>query len=583
MSCYSLPSWQNDRREFPVAPEQVIIEKLTNIAIAFMKLRSFFLVLASFVLITLLVAGGAFYWIIAQSPIKSLSLGRVTDPTAALFIPRQSPVVLSLLANPDRIEAFSEIAVPLRQRGRDRRRFDRLKTSLLSNRNINYEQDIQPWLGEEVTFALTSPDYDRNPENGSQLGYIVVASSRDPDAAREFLQRLYSRDAIASESELTFETYKGVKLIYRRNTAENRYTSASAVIGDRFVIFANHPKVLRSALNNVQAANLSLESAPGYQKALNIIKSPRIGVGVVNLPALAAWIAKTPLPPELEQTLTLSLNADRQGLVAETALAGLLSDTTVPPTLSSPVPALDYIPQSAILSAAGSDLEQLWEQVAESLTPQNGFAPLIDQGIVSLNENLGIDVTQEIFSWTEGEYALALLPNSQWLFVAENTTPETEDAIAHLDTLAEDQGLSLNQITIGDRPITVWTKLSPTTQNGIPDLQTEVKGVHTTIGNYELFSNNLGGLELVFQDQDPSILDKPDFRDAIAQLPKNNNGYLYIDWPQTQPFIDRNIPLFRLIEFVGKPVFDSLHSFTLSSRGRENGINRASIFFDVKD
>lgn len=552
-------------------------------AIAFMKLRSFFLVLASLVLITLLIAGGGFYWILAQSPVKSLSLGRVANPTAALFIPRQSPVVLSLLANPDRIEAFSEVAVPLRQRGRDRRRFDRLKDSLLANTNINYEQDIQPWLGEEVTFALTSSDYDRNPENGAQLGYIVVASSRDQVAAREFLQRLYSRDAIASESELVFETYKGVKLIYRRNTAENRYTSASAVIGDRFVMFANHPKVLRSALNNVQAANLNLENAPGYQKALNVIKSPRIGVGVVNLPALAAWIAKKPLPPELEQTLTLSLNADRQGLVAETALAGLLSDTTVPPALSSPVQALDYIPQSAILSAAGTDLKQLWAQVDESLTPQNGFAPLIKQAIASLNENLGIDVTQEIFSWTEGEYALAFLPDSQWLFVAENTTTETKDAIAHLDTLAIDQGLSLNQINIGDRPITVWTKLFPTTQNGIPDLQTEVNGVHTQIGNYELFSNTLGGLELVFQDQDPSILDKPDFRDAIAQLPKNNNGYLYIDWPQTQPFIDRNLPLFRLIEFVGKPVFDSLHSFTLSSRGRENGINRASIFFDVKD
>lgn len=552
-------------------------------AIAFMKLRSFFWVLGSFVLIALLVAGAGFFGILAQSPVKSLSLGRAVNPTAALFIPRQSPVVLSLLVNPDRVEAFSEVAVPLRQRGRDRRRFDRLKTSILSNLKIDYEQDIQPWLGEEVTFALTSPDYDRDRANGSQLGYIVVASSRDRTAAQEFLQRLYSRDAIASDSELVFETYKGVKLIYRRNIAENRYTSASATIGDRFVIFANHPKVLRSALNNVQASNLNLENALGYQKALDVIKSPRIGLGVINLPALAAWIAQKPLPPELEQTLTLSLNADRQGLIAETALAGKLSDTTVSPALSAPVSALDYIPQTAILSAAGTNLGQLWQQIAASLTPENGFAPLVNQSIDSLNETLGIDIPQEIFSWTEGEYALALLPNAQWLFVAENTTPETADAIAHLDTLAIERGLSLNQITLGDRPISVWTKLVPTAQNGIPNLQTQVKGVRTQIGNYELFSNTLGGLELIFQDQNPNIFEKPDFRNAIAQLPKNNNGYLYLDWPQTQPLIDRNLPLFRLLEFIGQPLFDSLHSVTLSSRGQENGISRASIFLDIQD
>jgi hypothetical protein len=548
-----------------------------------MKLRSFFLVLAGLAVTALVVAAVGFFWIVGQSPVKSLSVGRVANPTAAMFIPRQSPVVLSLLANPDELEAFGQIAVPLGERGRSRREFERLKTSLLANTTVNYERDIQSWLGEEITFALTSPDYDRNPENGAQLGYVVVAESRDGEAARAFLQSLYAKGAIAAESELVFETEKGVNLIYRRSLTGKGNSSASAVVGDRFVLFANHPQVLRSAINNVQAADLNLENSSAYQTALETIKSPRIGVGVVNLPALAAWIAKQPLPPELEQTLTIALALNREGVMAETALAGLLNDATIPPALSKPVRALAYIPQSAILTAAGTDLAQLWAQISESLTPENGFASLLAQWVATSNKNLGIDLASDIFSWTEGEYALALLPNSQWLFVAQKDTPAAEDAIAHLDALAEDSNLSLGKLSLGDRTVTVWTKFATTVENGLPSLQTQVKGVHTAIGNYELFSNSLAGLELAFQSDEPSLIDKPDFRTAIAQLPKANNGYLYIDWSQTQPLIDRNLPLFRLVEFVGQPLFDSLHSFTLSSRGQENGINRASIFLDFSE
>jgi len=555
-----------------------------------MKLRSFFLILAGVVVVLLSVAGGSFYWILSQSPL-SLPLGNATArPSATIFVPKQTPVMMSLLTNPDGLEIFGQMAVPAGQRRRARAEFERLERGLLANTGVDYDRDIKPWLGDEVTFALTSRDFDRNAKNGVQPGYLLIAGSKDGELAREFLQLLYSQEAIAGTGDLVFEPYKGVTLIYRRALEDGKITSASTVVGDRFVLFANHPKVLREALNNVQAANLSLEADPTYQRALQTIQAPRIAVGVINLPLLSAWIANRDVASNAPaQTLTLTLDLNRQGLVAQTALAGVLGETQVAPTLSAPVKALNYIPSSATLTAAGTNLQRLSAELGEGLPADTALAQIFQQSLATLNASLELDVAGDIFRWTTGEYALSLLPDStspqnkqkNWLFVAEKNTPEAEEAIAALDRLAKAQGLSLGELSLGDRRATVWTELKTATDNQPASLDARVKGVRATVGNYEIFSNSLAAMEQALADGETSVLANRDFQTAIAQLPRKNNGYLYFDWKQTQPLLEEKIPLFRVLEFAGKPLFRNLQAIALSSSGRDNGISRASIFFQL--
>jgi Protein of unknown function (DUF3352) len=550
-----------------------------------MKRRSFFSILVGAALVLLLVAGGGLYWILTQSPLQLLSGGVQKNPSAAIFVPKQSPVVVSLLVSPEELEAFARSVAPIGQRRQSSKEFAQIERGLLANTGADYVKDIQPWLGDEVTFALTAPDFDRNAENGAQPGYLLVAGSKDGDLAREFLQLFYARGAIAGTSELVFEEYQGVNLIYRRNLTDNSTTSASAVVGDRFVLFANHPRVLREAINNVQAIELNLNHDPAYQNALTTIQSPRIGVAVVNLPGLAAWIAKQPIPPELEQTLTVTLALSRQGLVAQTALAGLNGDESIAPVLSEPVKALEYIPAHPILTAAGSDLNQLWQQVSAGVTPDSASEQILQQALSRLNETLGVDLVEEIFSWARGEYAVAWLPATDsepadWLFVAEKT-PEAEAAIARLDTLARAEDLSVGNFTLDGSKIAVWTELKATLGQPATRLEAVVKGVHTSTDNYEIFSSSLDGLAQALSDRDNSLIASNEFKDAIALLPKANDGYFYLDWGQSQSVLEQNIPLFRVVEFAGRPLFRNLRSLILSSGGRENGISRASILLKL--
>ena len=82
-----------------------------------MKPRLFFLALALTVILSFAVAGVGFYWVLAQSPLALLSGGVQRSPLATVFIPKQAPVMVSLLVNPDRLEAFGElIAQPQNRR-----------------------------------------------------------------------------------------------------------------------------------------------------------------------------------------------------------------------------------------------------------------------------------------------------------------------------------------------------------------------------------------------------------------------------------------------------------------------------------
>ena len=582
-----------------------------------MKLRSFFYVLAAGATVLLSIAVAGWFWLTSQSPLNLLREGTTANPTAAIFVPRQAPAMASLLVNPDRLEAFRQLVARPVNRRQSRAELNQIKDSLLANSDINYQRDIQPWLGDEITLAVTSLDFDRNPENAAQPGYLLVATTKNGERAREFLQLFYSKQAATSTEDIVFEKYKGVNLIYRRsltpqtpvrgrsNQLQIPETLTSAVVGDRFVLFANHPKVLRNAINNVQAANLNLEDDAEYQQMLQSIRDStdadlrqlpyRIGLSFVNIPALAAWSSKQPIPArdsfKGSQTLALALSLNRQGLLAQTALVGSKSsDSSREPTLWEPVNALQYIPAQSALAIAGTNLNQLWNQLTSGVESDNTLKPFLEQTVASLQSRWGIQLAEDVFSWVGGEYALSMMPrpdkaNPDWIFVAQNVTEAAKVSIEHLDALAQAQGFSVGLLPLGDQTITAWTKLitSKASVAGKEDplmkLEAQVRGVHASVGNYEILTTSIEAMNQALKGLENSLVNSDKFKEAIAPLPQPNDGYLYLDWTRGGTLIERQLPVVRVMELVAKPLFDHLQSLCVSSYGVDNGVQRSEIFF----
>jgi hypothetical protein len=114
-------------------------------------------------------------------------------------------------------------------------------------------------------------------------------------------------------------------------------------------------------------------------------------------------------------------------------------------------------------------------------------------------------------------------------------------------------------------------------------LEAQVQGVHAAVGNYEIFTSSIEAMDQALKGLDNSLVKSEKFQSAIAPLPEQNDGYLYLDWMRSGTFIERQLPIVQVVELVGKPLFDHLRSLSISSYGIDNGVQRSKLFFRLEN
>ncbi|MDB9375693.1 DUF3352 domain-containing protein [Nodularia sphaerocarpa] len=535
--------------------------------------------------IALIVIVAGFYWFFTKSPVKFFA--STSQPNATIFVSKLAPVTVSLLTNPERLQSFER-----------KGELSQLKTSLLAKSGIDYKQDIQPWLGNEITLSVTTVDIDRDPENGRQPGYLMALATEKPEKSREFLDLLFSRRVLAG-ANLVVEQYEGVKLI--SDDSQPQQNSLAGAVVDDFVLFANDLKVLRDAINNVQAPNLNLSSSPKYQKAAQQLPKASLATAFLNLPAVAEWQGLE-LPEARFDSEMISLSLNSKGLLAETSF---LTDSEIISTsepLAKTVEALEYIPDGAGLvisssdlnNLASSDLAKLWIQGKTALSGSgtDAISSLV-KPLAEVEKSQGINLAEDIFSWVKGEYALAVLPHAgegaaDWVFVVEELE-DVSEGISRLDAIASSRGLSISSFNLNQQKIFAWTELNAVTKETETQespsfaIEAKVQSVHTTLGKYEIFASNLETLNEVITTKNGSLISDDNFSDSIAAIPQPNQGYVYLDWTKSQTLLERQLPILQLVEVVGKPFFQNLRSLTISSYGNEKGLLKGGILFRFLD
>lgn len=543
---------------------QVIIVVISIILLLFIGLR--------------LITGNTSY--LTQGGVKK-------NPEAVVFIPKKSPLMVSLLINPDKLDSLAQLLPNNGEQKRLLKAMEQLRTNLLTQARVDSPNEIKSWLGEEITLAVTDLDYDYTEENGIQPGYLLVVKNKSPKLAREFLQTYYNPEALSDSVELILDNYQGVKIVYQHPLTDDSPVKqvAAAVVGD-FVLFANYLPVLKEAINNAQAVDLNLAQDADYLEAIASLPPKKVTVVYGNLPLTSAWITNQGKTnnPEINQSLTLTLALNPQGLITHIALSGVTQVENQPPSLTSPPQTLNYIPEDSIFTVAGIDLAQLGENISEGRKNHNPLAEILYQGIHPLELNAELDFNQEIFSQVGGEYALSLSKNSlnqelDWLFVKEK---EETSLSKTLDEIAQKRGLSVGTLPLNDTMMTAWTKLVTTSENNFSRLQAEVKGVHSETDNEEIITNSVDLLNQVFSSSFQSLLESEDFQVTVKALPKTNNGYLFIQWQDLSPYLRRKFPLVKIAELAFKPLFDNLESVTITNEGVKDSISYSTSFFHLK-
>ncbi|MFM7325150.1 MAG: DUF3352 domain-containing protein [Nodosilinea sp.] len=530
---------------------------------------------------------------------RSLALlqgSRQPTPETLQFVPKQSPLVVSLLARPDRLaEVWLGLAQP-KQRPQIKQELAWLEEVLLAGTGLSYQQDLQPWLGEETTLAVVTGDLDQDPENGRSPGYLVIFTCEDGQAARKSLELFWQNRAIAG-TPLIFKDAAGNRLIYTSQPQAGPSPLATTLVANRFLLVANHPEVLYQALGAAQAVDTNLALDSRYKTALKGLPSRRVGLVAMHLPGLQDWLQgvgapalgkASPLPPNSSASLVdwglISFALDRQGLLADLALSAR-PGRSLPPypgDLGTDLPWLTTLPAALPLVAVGHDLARL----GPSLQPLVDLMPAVWRSPLSLAQELdrrfGDGAMAAIQAGATQDYAVGLNPTAtanplDWL-VLSHASPEWGQALETLNQLGQAQGLGASSLAIQQQPVRAWSRLQVEPQGQNLAVTAAVAGLETNLTDQlQVLAGSAQTLNQVLSRQAESAPAPPDWWAERDRFGSPVAAYLHGDWPRLQEGLPRS-PRLELVKTLADPLLRHIQGITLANYGQSDRLQRSALF-----
>ena len=500
-----------------------------------MKIKPVFVGIAVIGILLLVLSLSAVGKVLGAIPREVLA-GVKTQPLAVKFLPQRSPLFLSFLVNPEKLGLFTQLAAPPSDRGDVRHELSNLKQQLRQNWLLDYERDIQPWLDQEITLAVTDVDLDAQSANGLQTGYLLAFAVKDADLAKTSIDAFWQRLAV-NGSDLGFEQYQGISILSTSFVDEKPAIAGTTL--DQFVLFANDARVLHKAIDAIQKPELALASLPNYRDRLAQLSTGKntgkVSVAYVNLAEFGEELPK--------ESLLMGLSFDKSGIKAKTALTLATANEKSEAAIDLPATKLKTSKKSsanianAIPSGSsviiGNNLSQTWQGLQDTLIPEWKQSLIKSIAPIPMDGNA--------FAWAQQDYAIALIPkpnsDPDWLLVAKvEDANGAKEAIASLDDMARNK-LTVGEILLKAQPVTIWTKLSASDNFGVSG---NVVAAHTQTKDYVYLSNSLPVLESALTlKSSGSIAASKNFKTIVAKLPSDRFTYGYLEknidlsWLQT--------------------------------------------------
>ena len=576
-----------------------------------MKFRTFFIPLAvvsGFVFVVgLAILGG----LLLRNPLSLIDQGGLQTPAALQFIPKQSTVVASVLARPDKLTDVWEYLTAPKLRQQTQRDIEQIQQTLVAGTGLDYEQDILPWLGEEITAAVVSADIDQDPSNGRKPGYFVALACKNHQVARATLELFWQNRAVAGDA-LTFEDFAGNRLIYSlaregtistppgiaETTAGNL---ATTLVAHQFVLVANHPEVLRQALTAAQSNDTNLAADYRYRSALRALPKTRVGLVALNLSAFMQRAQSTELvghPPvqlsnigEAGDNLDwglVSLGLTRKGILGDLAFTATPGQRLVPrmATLTDLPKFTSYLPEKLAVAAVGLDLNALWSAV-RPLWQRVETAPISTFLGPDLTTLLDERLSDDFLRGASNHFALGLNPgqSTDWLMAFGHNRALAE-ALQHLKDTAQTEGIGVNTLALRGYTTTALTRLSVTpnlSQAPGRGVVTHLLGLHTEVNDMDLMASSPVLMDAALKASQGNELTAPAWSEELSLFQRPNEGYIHIYWPKLQSGLRQQIARFRLWETAAKPVLKHLQGVTLTSYGRTEEFQTGRVFLRLSN
>jgi hypothetical protein len=360
--------------------------------------------------------GGAAYWYFTRQ-----AAGPTELPAGAEVIPQDALMTISVATDPGQWQQLREFGTPQSQAAFDQNLAD-WRDRLLTANGLDYEKDVQPWVGREVTVALLSPPSPPATPNlpnlpvplPQQQTTVIVLPVQNLDRAQQVLQQ--AKPPV--DGNVVERSYKGFQIKETQGAARNY---SATLLDNKFVVLTTDPKATDRVIDTYKGAEgaKALTTTAGLTQALGKIQTPQpFGKVYVNLPAAAMMTSATAGRPVSPQNL--SQIQQNQGLAATIALepegirfrsiSWLKPDSQRKYEVQNRAKTMPgRLPAETIIMASGGNLKKFWQDYTQGAAT-NPISPINPEALrTGLKSTIGMDLEQEFLTWMEGEFALSLV------------------------------------------------------------------------------------------------------------------------------------------------------------------------------
>lgn len=414
-----------------------------------------------------------------------------------------------------------------------------VQKQVLSAANLQYEKDLQPWIGNVMVAVLPAVQGG----NSSTPSPLIVVGIRSKKDALDFANKLKNESKLKS----TEADYKGIKIA--SYPVENT-TAHTAVLKD-FLVISPDQRTVEQAIDTLKGEPAFATNA-NFQTFLAQEVEVQNPIARFYVPdyaaAVQALIINRPVSGELPpavmdqlkqvQSIAIGMGIDQEGvrLKGQTKFNEQFAKVEYKPT-SGTVVAQFPTDTFALLSAAG--MNRYWQQGVE----QANSIPEAQMVLGMVRQNtqmMGIDLDRDVFGWMDGEFAIGLIPSTEGvlaqtgfggvLVIDTSDRKTAEGLFSKLDGMAKLGSFKIQKRDVQGKSITEWqTPQGALLGHGWLDQDSAFVALGGPLADTIVTPNN-------------STLNNSDtFKAATGSLPKQNLGYFYLDMEKTMSLMQRTI------------------------------------------
>lgn len=465
--------------------------------------------------------------------------------------------------------------------------FQDFNRQLLTQYNIDYEQDLKPWVGSVAIAVLPSSSsraVQFTPQSKSATSLLMVVGIKDKLSAWNFANKLKS-DKTLTTQEID---YKGEKITETASKGESTYSS---VLGDRLVL-ASDKQAVEHAIDTYKGEP-SFANKDGVENLLSKGVNLKNSVAQVYLPDYAGvmqqLIESSPngkqLPPEalaLQQvkSMVAGVGIDEAGIRMK-AIALLGPNAIKFDYQPSAGKIVNNFPADTFALISGMGISRQWSAFVDqtkNISEVNLALGYARQYLKTYNLNLDKDV----FGWMDGEFALAAIPSNQGLLASigfggtlvfdTSDRAGAEATLNKLDAIAKNNFVTVASKDIGGKTITEWQ---------VP-FQGALLG-HGWLDNDTVFVA-LGGslVDAIATKPNSSLNNSESFKAVTGSLQQPNAGYFYLDMDRTMSFVNRFATQSYVITPEASAFLNSIRGIGMTASSPDKSISQMELLLALK-